>query len=52
MKNFHFIVLAACAAALSLASCQEKNNPSKPTEDYVITQFAGEPFLGETYITD
>jgi len=55
MKKY-FCLFAAFAAVISLNSCKDDDDPvansSRKTKDYVITQFAGEPFLGETYITD
>jgi len=53
MKKFFYLLPMACFAAMTLASCDKNNGPDiVPTADYVITQFANEPFLGETYITD
>ncbi len=54
MKKYFFLVLAAFAATITLSSCNDEESSNNPSDskDYVITQFANEPFLGETYITD
>lgn len=53
MKHYFYMALVAFAAALSLSSCNN-DDPAQEgdSKDYVITQFANEPFLGETYVSD
>jgi len=48
--NLKFLI----PACLALFSCSKIESPDdkKSHEDYAILQFAGEPFLGETYVSD
>ena len=54
MKKYFYLFLAAFVATITLSSCNddESGSSSADSKDYVITQFANEPFLGETYISD